>query len=180
METLPKDVRFEIAMNLSPPDLINLCLSEKKQNIEVCASKDFWRRKLEKDYPEEFIEFYMKGIPVANPKSIYVNRFTEISRAIEKFIPQFIKINFGPTSKYLNEQYNKDVYSALFKIYTEITSQKISDEYEQSDIIFDHISSLIPEDATPYQEVREFIEELVFNYWDNLEKLNFMKKFTKV
>jgi hypothetical protein len=49
METLPKDVRIEIAMNLKPYELINFCVTEKKQSKEICESEFFWRRKLQRD-----------------------------------------------------------------------------------------------------------------------------------
>jgi hypothetical protein len=181
METLPKDIRFEIAMNLSPPDLINLCLSEKKQSQEICASKDFWRRKLEKDYPEEFLDFYEKGIPVRDPKSTYITRFTEISKSFEEFIPEFIRDNFGTLSKYLNKQYEKDLYVALFKIYTEITIARAIDETDQMDIITDYLLPLVPENCDefkidPYAEAGELMKNLLFTYLLNSTRLKFMKK----
>jgi hypothetical protein len=41
MLTLPKDVQRKLALDLSPPDLIHLCLSNKEIKKDVCDSKGF-------------------------------------------------------------------------------------------------------------------------------------------
>ena len=53
MNNLPKDVTVEIALNLRPADLVKFCSVNRKTNSHICDSKDFWRRKLIKDYPDE-------------------------------------------------------------------------------------------------------------------------------
>ena len=55
MESLPKDVAIEMALNLSPVDLIRFCSASKAQN-RICNSRDFWRRKLEKDYKKKLLQ----------------------------------------------------------------------------------------------------------------------------
>ena len=130
MQTLPKDVRMKIALDLSPPDLVKFCLSEKKQDREICGSETFWMQKLEKDYPEEFLDFYTRGIPVQNPKGIYMRRFTYISKQIEDFIEEFINRIIGRNlNKYLNKQYREDLFKIFFDIYTEALVPK-SDVYD--------------------------------------------------
>ena len=105
MESLPKDVMAEMALNLSAPDLISLCSASKSQN-RICNSNDFWRRKLEKDYPEELFEFYKSGTPVENPKQVYINKFTFLSRKIEEFVEEFIEKIFQDNfSKFLSKEY---------------------------------------------------------------------------
>ena len=49
--TLPKDVLFEVLINLTPNQLLNTCLTASALNI--CLDENFWRLKLVKDYPKE-------------------------------------------------------------------------------------------------------------------------------
>jgi len=49
MEKLPKDVLFQLALELDLPELYSLCRSGKKYS-KICDSKDFWYQKLWKDY----------------------------------------------------------------------------------------------------------------------------------
>ena len=41
-----------LALELDMPSLLNLCLSSKRMNREICENNHFWRNKLYKDYPE--------------------------------------------------------------------------------------------------------------------------------
>ncbi len=113
METLPKDISREMALNLSPADIVNFCSTNKKFNKEICDSNDFWRRKLEKDYPEE-----MKNIgEIKNPKNVYMKRSQYIFKLIEDFIPKMIENEFGNFAIYLNDKYKKDLFKSLYKMY---------------------------------------------------------------
>ena len=144
METLPKDVAIEMALNLSPPDLISFCSSSKTQN-RICNSNDFWRRKLEKDYPEELFEFYKSGTPVENPKQVYINKFTFLSRKIEEFVEEFIEKIFQDNfSKFLSKEYKKELYSNLYKIYEEIKIEKLDDDEEMDSVIMKYLSTYVP------------------------------------
>jgi hypothetical protein len=184
METLPKDVRMELAMNLSPPDLINFCATEKKQSLEICGSKDFWRRKLEKDYPEEFLDFYEYGTPIPNPKDTYIRRFTETSKRIEEFIPEFLQKFFGVLFvKYLGKDYRKDLYDTIFSIYQELSNLNgiTIDEDIRLNRIVDEIGPILPfntreYDPDPYELIDRFIEDLIFTDLANRTKLNFVKQ----
>ena len=69
MDYLPKDVTVEIALNLKPADLVKFCSVNRKTNSRICDSKDFWRRKLVKDYPEEMKE--IEDTVLDNPKKIH-------------------------------------------------------------------------------------------------------------
>lgn len=60
METLPKDILIELALELPIKDLIALCQTSQKYNY-ICESNAFWRKKLLKDY----------NIIENNPKQIY-------------------------------------------------------------------------------------------------------------
>jgi hypothetical protein len=64
MNILPKDILIEIALNLDLPEVIIWCRINKKFNQGICASPDFWNRKLYKDY----------GITSSTPKYDYMNK----------------------------------------------------------------------------------------------------------
>ena len=132
IENLPKDVKREFALKMSPSELINLCITQKEFNKEICDSEKFWLRKLEKDYPEEFLDFYRYDKPIKNPKQIYIRRFGELSSRIEKFIDEFILDIFGSSSKYLKKDYRKDLYDIIYNIYSEALNIKDIDNLESS------------------------------------------------
>lgn len=146
MEGLPKDVLMETALNLSPPDLISLCATNKKQNDALCNSEIFWRRKLEKDYPEEFLQFYISGHPVQNPKKIYINRFTYISRQLEMLIDKFIDSAFGGRRfrTFMNDEYRKGLYRALYTVYEETRVLNEDDEDGWDDEVIFHTEKYAP------------------------------------
>ncbi len=130
MESLPKDVTMEMALNLSPPALINFCTSSKKSN-QVCNSDSFWRRKLEKDYPKEF---YKTEKPIVNPKQIYIYMFTFISRQIEEFMKIFLSKIFAPFSyNFLTSEYKKELSSKIYEIYQQSEDYENKDENEDED-----------------------------------------------
>ena len=52
METLNKDMLVKIALELDLPRLLRFCESEKRINDKVCKNNDFWRNKLERDFPD--------------------------------------------------------------------------------------------------------------------------------
>lgn len=169
MQTLPKDVRFEIAMKLKPYELINFCISEKKQNREICESEVFWRRKLEKDYPEEFKSNKM----VKNSKQRYMERFTYVSRAIEKFIPQLITDTYGELfNDWLNDAYVQELYNDIFDLYYETTN--INKEIDRGKIensrLMTRFIFLFPnfdEDINPFELIVDFIINLQRDEIDN-------------
>ena len=143
MQTLPKDVAIEMALNLSAPDLISFCSASKSQN-RICNSNDFWRRKLEKDYPEELLQFYQTGEPVNNPKEVYINKFTFISRKIEEFVHEFIEKIFNKNfSKFLTKEYKKEIYSRLYQIYESVKTNKNAD-VDVDDIIIHFLEDYVP------------------------------------
>ena len=63
MQTVPKDILVKLALDLDLPDLLNLCQVNKQINQKICASKDFWKQKLWKDY----------NLTSENPKAVYEN-----------------------------------------------------------------------------------------------------------
>ena len=131
METLPKDVTVEIALHLKPADIVRFCAGNKKIAQRVCDSKDFWRRKLAQDYPEEMKE--LKGVIINNPKDVYIKRFSFISKSIEDFIPKYLDIAYGPAAKNLSNLFKMKFYHALYELYTDVSENyhrhKTSPEY---------------------------------------------------
>ena len=51
MEQTDKNVLIDLALNLDLNSLSNLCKTSKKINEIICANDLFWRKKLNKDYP---------------------------------------------------------------------------------------------------------------------------------
>lgn len=80
---LPEDVQRKIALELSPSDLINFCLTEKQKMDKICNSDIFWRLKLEKDFRQVFYYYKKHNIILKNPKNTYMRLFTEQARFIE-------------------------------------------------------------------------------------------------
>jgi len=185
MDTLPKDVISEMALNLSPPDLISFCASSKKQNKIICQSETFWRRKLEKDYPEEYLDFYETGIPIKNPRQVYINRFTFISREIENFVDEFIEIVFPNFKNFLNKEYKYQLFKAIYSIYEETKQLEKNDDYEDKshDIITTYIYKFIPEgmefqedEKNPEVFIPTFIDYLLIHDSVNKEKRKLVRK----
>lgn len=173
MESLPKDVLSEMVLNLTPPDLIKFCSTGKLQNKIVCESETFWRRKLERDYPEEFLEFYETGIPVKKPKAVYVKRFTFISRKIEDFVEFFIYEVFNVGfKKFLTEEYRQELFNAIYSIYE--ASKKYKGQ-ELNDLIQEYMSNLYPNTIDlalfdPIIEVEKFMDFLQRMEFSNEQK----------
>jgi len=69
MEELPVDVLRKTALNLSPRDIISLCLTKSKFNEQVCNSKYFWRNKILLDYSRQT---YDPTLYKENPKRLYM------------------------------------------------------------------------------------------------------------
>ena len=187
MESLPKDVMAEMALNLSAPDVIKFCSASKSQN-RICNSNDFWRRKLEKDYPEELLDFYQTGEPVDNPKQVYINKFTFLSRKIEEFVEELIEKIFNKNfSKFLTAEYKKEIYSRLYKIYEAVKNNKNSD-VDIDDIIIHYLEDYVPvgslfngNEALDLESiVVPFIEYLIATESVNQSKKKLIQKYKNI
>lgn len=113
MENLPKDLRRKIALELSPSDLIRFCVSEKKMYEEICNSKEFWREKIARDFPEVFSYFQRHKMILHNPKNTYIRKFTEIFKMIDEFVNQFPK------------NIQTQLYNDIYNLYEEKKDQRI-------------------------------------------------------
>jgi len=183
-QNLPKDVKRELALNLSPKDLINLCLTDKITNKEICNSNEFWTRKLQKDYPEELYEFYMDNIPIKNAKKSYINRFQYISKEFEDFIDDFIVEMFNiKFLDYLNKTYKEDLYKTIYIIYQEVLEEALLDEEEIEELVSSYgIGENFLFDgygltgAEPDKSITRFINNLIFKDKINTARRKAVKK----
>ncbi len=89
LEKLPSDVVRKISLDLSPRDVLSLCLSNKFFQKTVCNSNNFWRNKIKIDYPKQTYpaNFYQKG-----PKQLYM---------LLSMGSKIIEINYDYYAKYL-------------------------------------------------------------------------------
>jgi hypothetical protein len=69
MDRLPKDLHITIALELSPPDLLDLCRTKKRYARNICDNEDFWWRKIARDYPDVDVKAYDRT--VWSNKAIY-------------------------------------------------------------------------------------------------------------
>lgn len=51
-EIFPKELTWEIALNLPPKDLIRFCMSSKHFDSVLCQDENFWQKKFIHDFPE--------------------------------------------------------------------------------------------------------------------------------
>ena len=154
METLPKDVAIEMALNLSPADVIRFCSASKAQN-RICNSRDFWRRKLEKDYPE-----VLKSEDIENPKELYIQKFTYISRSLERLQEKIITRSFPyKFSKYLTDEYRKDLYFSLYLIYEMVKNNK--DEDDEYSYVVEQLDDLIPLEILQSEEDESLVSQIL-------------------
>ena len=119
MKRLPKDILVKTALELSPSDLINLCVAEKDMYKNICNSKDFWRLKLERDY--------------LDPKNEYMKEFTFVSKNIEDALNKIIEtIKISIRRNFLNyidfDKYKKDTYDFIYKKYNEIDFEELKEQ----------------------------------------------------
>lgn len=206
MQQVPKDIRIKIALELSPPDLIHFCATERKQNRDICNSETFWRLKLEKDYPEEFLEFYQSFYDsdvyqdnkiIKNPKERYIYRFTEIAREIEKFYEEFVSQVFksGFNDSMIRRDFKKDFQVFVYKVFEESLNYSLYDLQEVFNLIiaeylkepiYKKLSLFLfqgDEDINPYDLLFDFISNLrtvVKNYMIKRKQVDKIKKLKKL
>ncbi|GAG82283.1 unnamed protein product, partial [marine sediment metagenome] len=150
---------------------------------EICESDSFWRRKLEKDYPQEIIEVRKKGIEVIkNPKNIYIRRFTSVAYKIEKFISVLINFYFGERyNQFLSKEYKEQLFKAIYTgyeniIYSDFSNFSTSDiEDIKSHTIQDEIALFLPSPKgyeTTYTQTKEFYNVILPKFINEILKEN--------
>ena len=92
MESVPADVIRRLVLELSPRDVLSLCLSKKSFSKSICNSDIFWRNKIKIDYPKQIypVNFYEK-----NPKRLYMllTMNSKIIELDERKFPELTNIN---------------------------------------------------------------------------------------
>ena len=196
MNEIPTEIEIKIALKLTPFELLNFCLTERKRFQDIWQSKWFWRQKLEEDYPEEFLEFYTEQLPIKRIrknkyKERYIERYTEFPREIRNFYKEFVIKVFGKNfSLYLNPQYFKDFEFFIFKIYIEsllYDSNKMDEifvnlvnKYKgdlfRETVVYTGVGQL---ENDPYRLLSDFIDELRFISLLYLKRRELVKKLVK-
>ena len=181
MESLPKDVVQEMALNLSPADLIEFCTSSKKYNKILCESETFWRRKLEKDYPEVVYQVQHKiGGDVSivvkrikNPKELYINKFKHISQELEEAIERIIRRFYGEHFRaFFTEKYKTDFLKSLYTAFQKVQDLTGDEVDNQEEIIAEHSRNFLPvhtanmdfafdEEENPYSIINDRFESIM-------------------
>ena len=142
MESLPKDLRRKLALELSPSDLIRFCVSEKKMYQEICESKEFWREKIRRDFPEVFNYFERHKMVLRNPKNTYIRKFTEVSKFIDEFVqsyPENIRAVLYNDIYDIYEDKKRDLdvnYKKLSEVYKYNVHNRLDFENDVSKLIF--------------------------------------------
>jgi hypothetical protein len=68
MKTLHLDELFLLAVELSLPDLFNLCSTSKQINSSICQNEKFWLFKLNKDFPDWYLDAKREIVDPVNNK----------------------------------------------------------------------------------------------------------------
>jgi len=114
------DIQRKIALNLEPYDLISLCASQKSFYKNICDNQDFWRLKIERDFPEIFNYFQKTGLILRNPKNTYIRTFKSLSEILEKYsryISSGNKESFTPILDNENDVIENKIYKVLYSSY---------------------------------------------------------------
>jgi len=109
----PADIKRQIALKLHPSDVIKLCKLSSEYNNDICNNNDFWRLKLQLDFPTRFNLLTSQGIVFKNPKATYIREFLAISTEIDKFLDN---INIKTSDKNRKPVFDK-IYSKIDESY---------------------------------------------------------------
>jgi hypothetical protein len=176
MEKLPNDVLSEIGLKLKPYDLFNFLLVNKKIN-RICNSDYFWRRKIEKDYSYELIDFYKTGLTLKNPKEIYMKNYNFTSQKIYNFISSFIDTYLGNIKGYLSREYRKNIFLSLHEIQENMSLLPLENVKMQIKYVDDFLSKYLPyRNEEAFRKLTYFISEMHIDSFisthPNLKSLN--------
>ena len=143
MESLPLDLRRKIALDLSPKELIELCLASKEVFYKgICKDDEFWRLKIEYDYPEVIEYFRNNNLILRNPKNTYIRVFSKLSEIVEKYSKK-----------------GKVSYDFLFSTYNEMRKKA---PYKNFDEFNKNLDNLIEKDGR-ILENKKFIKDYIFD-----------------
>lgn len=119
METIPRDILIQIALDLNYIDILRWCVSNKYVNEKVCKNQDFWKKMLYRDYPfiprfesNNFKKLYkLLRETIVSPNII--NKPVYISNNMKQFLQNTDFGTFGgvPISEILNLTLDKNISS---------------------------------------------------------------------
>lgn len=142
LSSLPKGIQRKFLLDLSPSEFIGFCSASKNILKEVC-NDDFWRLKIERDFPDHFLSFQKKNLVIKNPKRTYIRLFTDEIKHLENLFgekdPTIIKIikeTFDSLKKsplfipYMKFGKNQDMFK---KLVNETLSRKFKEANKKID-----------------------------------------------
>ena len=94
LETMDANIIRSIALNLEGKDLLNLCLVSSRINSVVCANRNFWFLKMQRDFPEE-----MNKKPADIGWKKYYTRLNKKKRVVEFFEKYIDRVNWDRLSR---------------------------------------------------------------------------------
>ena len=97
-----------LALELDMPSLLNLCLSNKRLNREICENNHFWRNKLYKDYPETKGKVFgnnLRKVYLSLVNKVYKTYYVFVSRNNENSFPKIF--DYVTDSAPTEEDYEK-------------------------------------------------------------------------
>lgn len=125
MERFDKNLLRLMAIELDMPSLIKFCKTNKRINKEVCQSQDFWRNKLNKEFPNTIGKFY-----IADFRKIYLSLINKEVHTYYIFISQENKQedNLPKIFDYIKETpINEEDYDLAEKLYPDF-SERMGEE----------------------------------------------------
>ena len=131
MEAFPKDVQEKILNELSPEDFVRLC--GKKGDIlseKICNDNEVWFRRLHKDFGFlSDLDYLSKRMNQStNYKNLYLQVFSEFSKAIENIHDNIIKALGDGFMRFINKEYfSTELSKVLRDIVMEYLLGNISD-----------------------------------------------------
>lgn len=170
---LPRDVKRGIALKLSPSDLIAFCSTDVAANRDICENKEFWRLKIQLDYPGRFNYFAKNNIVLVNPKNTYIREFLFLANEIDKLLAdptviQHIRRTFvdNVISPSLKPTTYKAVYDAEYETTRKRLFKQLYDTLSTVNID-DSLTSLVYEileaEPTGYTRLTIAIGEFIAN-----------------
>lgn len=70
-----RDVLFSIALEMDLPNIISMCRTSSKINDYICNSRNFWIRKIKKEYPTVPIE------KIQDPRTLYKKLYKTVAES---------------------------------------------------------------------------------------------------
>jgi len=140
MKDLPGDIKRKIAMEFSPPDLISFCMINQAYNADVCDNAQFWKNKLEIDFPAKFNYFVKHRLVFVNPKNTYMKEFLYIGNEIDQLLNsmKYRLLGEAEKRKVSLEIYRMEVFKKIY-----LTIEEIDKKYNTYDDILNRLDALV-------------------------------------